>query len=103
MCNLNKKNDGRRIDPCMKEKLIEIERIGRMMNRRIARRHKLKIVACCCGHGKYPETVIVQNAELQKDLRSGVYIPRKVKFYKKDKQGYYFIPEVIEYKEKVGR
>ena len=30
------------------------------------------------------------------DLISEVDIPRKKKFYKKDKQGYYYIPEVIE-------
>ncbi|KKL89042.1 hypothetical protein LCGC14_1918600, partial [marine sediment metagenome] len=30
------------------------------------------------------------------EIVSGIPILRKRKFYKKDKQGYYFIPEVIE-------
>jgi len=29
------------------------------------------------------------------ELFSGKIIPRKIKFYKKDKQGYYYIPETI--------
>lgn len=52
-------------------------------------------VASCCGHGKYQMTVII-------DLKDGgmielftdTFIPRKRNFYKKDKQGFYFIPEV---------
>jgi len=59
-------------------------------------------VACCCGHDKYPMTVIV------KEMRTGIpkywelfsdtHIPRNRKFYKKDKQGYYYIPEINEVK-----
>ena len=52
------------------------------------------ILACCCGHGKYPMTIIVTNGIDFMDLVSGKNIPRKKRFYKKDKQGYYYIPEV---------
>lgn len=57
----------------------------------------LSIVGCCCGHKKYPMTIIVRDSFSGKvfDLVSGVTIPRKKKFYKRDKQGYYYIPETL--------
>jgi hypothetical protein len=51
-------------------------------------------VACCCGHGKYPMSVVVECVDGFFELFSNIDIPRKRKFYKKDKEGYYFIPEV---------
>ena len=64
---------------------------------------KLNLItrACCCGHGKYPKTVIVEKTDVNGEvtnyeLISGKVIPRKRNFYKKDKQGYYYIPEVKE-------
>lgn len=57
-----------------------------------------RTVASCCGHGKYPLTIVVIGKRKQHyDLVSGVHINRKSRFYKKDKQGYYYIPEVIKY------
>ena len=53
------------------------------------------ILACCCGHKKYPMTIIVMFDGMVFDLVSGAEIQRKKKFYKKDKQGYYYIPEAI--------
>ena len=85
MCKLNKKNDGRRIDPCMKEFI---------RNLNLCLSETTQIVSCCCGHGKYPMTIIVKNYRLIYDLVSDKIILRKKKFYKKDKQGYYYIPEV---------
>jgi hypothetical protein len=99
MCKFNPKNDSRRIDSCMKE-LIKWLNI------------KHKTISCCCGHGKYNPSVIVK--EYRKingkreivffDIFSGKIIIIKKnpldkdhkRFYKKDKQGYYYIPEVIE-------
>ena len=80
MCKLNKKSGLTRIDPCMK--------------------NIIKIIsgtfACCCGHGKYPMTIILKNINGEfYEVFSGKTIPRKKRFYKKDKQGYYYIPEVI--------
>jgi len=90
MCKFNPKNDGRRIDPCMKIFLRVIESV--------IDKKKYKIVASCCGHKKYPMTIIVRikNKEgfYYVELIRGILIPRKKKFYKKDKQGYYYIPEV---------
>ncbi|GAG87699.1 unnamed protein product, partial [marine sediment metagenome] len=56
-----------------------------------------------CGHGKYPMTIIIQNTKLKEcrwDLVSGKMIPRKKKFYRKDSEGYYYVPEVLEYKNR---
>lgn len=90
MCKFDQKNDSRRIDPCMR-KFVE--------NLKLSLKSDIKILACCCGHCEYPMTIIVGLGEkLRWDLVSGKYIARKKKFYKKDKQGYYFIPEVEEQK-----
>jgi len=55
-----------------------------------------KPLACCCGHGKYPITIIVKCNLGIFELVSGKSIPRKKRFYVRDKQGYYYIPEVHE-------
>lgn len=70
-----------RIDECMRTLITNLNVKG------------IKTVACCCGHGKYPMTIIVEG---HYDLVSGKFIPRKRKFYKRDKEGFYYIPEVIE-------
>ena len=55
--------------------------------------------ASCCGHGKYPMTIVIwDGADGYFEIISGTKIPRKKKFYKKDKQGYYYIPEVKKWK-----
>jgi hypothetical protein len=56
-------------------------------------------LACCCGHGKYPPTLILKNLTLKHeqpfDVFTYVHMDRKKRFYKRDKEGYYYIPEVI--------
>ena len=55
----------------------------------------VKTLASCCGHGKYPKTVVCQaDGMLPVELFSGEIINRKRKFYKRDKEGFYYIPEV---------
>lgn len=73
------------------------------LNRLIAANYlkHLSVVACCCGHGKYPMTVVMKNNSLKGklicfDLISGKDIPRKRRFYRRDKRGYYFIPEALK-------
>jgi len=99
MCKFNPKNDSRRIDPCIKEFI-------KWLN------NKHKTILSCCGHGKYPMSVIVkeytkikgQRAIVFREIISGKIIRTKddplksdpKKFYKKDKQGVYYIPEIIE-------
>lgn len=53
-------------------------------------------VASCCGHNKYPMTIIAKFDDVYKDMISNKLIPRKKRFYKKDKEGYYYIPEVLK-------
>ena len=86
MCKLSK-NGKWRIDPCMKN-LVDYLKDGHYSTR-----------ASCCGHGKYPITCIVEFRQngipVFKELFSDKIIPRTKRFYKKDKQGYYYIPETI--------
>lgn len=88
MCKLNKKNRGRRIDPCMVN-------ITRWIN--IFSTPYIKIIGSCCGHGKYPPSIIVIDSKIKLpyEIFSDKNILRK-KFYKYDKQGYPYIPEVLE-------
>ena len=86
MCKWNKWGDTR-IDPCMK---IHIHNLN------MIKKEYFKIRACCCGHGKYPMTIVVENDGVIWDLVSGKSIFRKKKFYKRDKQGVYYIPEVTK-------
>jgi len=57
-------------------------------------------VGSCCGHNKYPITVVVKYRKNgianYFELFSNTNIPRSRSFYKKDSEGYYFIPEVVE-------
>ena len=92
MCKLNKSNKGTRIDPCMRSFINNLKIV--LTNT------KTKVMACCCGHGKYPMTIVVEHTNnfIEKgkfDLVSGKYIHTSRKFYKKDKQGYYYISETL--------
>ncbi len=87
MCNHDLKNDSRFIDPCMRK---FIENLNHLFL------DEMEIVACCCGHRKYPMTIVIKTRDYNYDLVSGKTIPRKKKFYKKDKKGYYYIPETLE-------
>jgi len=78
-----------RIDKCMKDCIHTLEVMSSESH--------IKTVACCCGHGKYPMTIVVKNKSgWCWDLISGIDIPRKRNFYKRDSEGYYYIPEVVE-------
>lgn len=93
MCKWSKYGDTR-IDPCMKKV------IGNLNN--FLFNTGYKTLACCCGHGKYPMSIIVDiglNRVVPVEIFSGLHIPRKKKFYKRDKQGHYYIPEVINYEK----
>ena len=56
-------------------------------------------VASCCGHGRYSITVVIKyqragEKRVFEELFTETRIPRSRRFYKKDKHGYYYIPEV---------
>jgi len=94
MCKLDKKSGDTRIDPCMKNL---IKNLNNLLD------SQFKTVACCCGHGKYPMSIVIVAKKLNIPLEvvSGKNIPRKKKFYKKDKQGYYYIPECVNPRQEV--
>lgn len=83
MCNAH---NPRKIDKCMK-KLLPYLAID-------------YITSCCCGHGKYPMTIVAwdDGEETYYEVLSQINIPRKKRFYTKDKQGYYYIKEVCDEK-----
>lgn len=59
-------------------------------------------IASCCGHGRYPLTILIRTNDTGEgyDIVSGTYIvKRKNKFYKKDGDGYYYIPEISKPKK----
>lgn len=81
-------------------------KVDRCMKYLIEALQDLNVVGCCCGHGKYPTTIVVidkkRNNEAY-DLISNKtlwcknkYEYRKTRFYLKDKEGYYYIPETLE-------
>lgn len=62
----------------------------------ILNNHGIKTLGCCCGHGKYKMTVVYESPNGKRwELFTGKEIPRKKRFYLKDKEGYYFIPECV--------
>lgn len=80
MCKIHNPS---RIDRCMKNLVFRMKSYG------------IKTLACCCGHKKYPMTIIVKDCVGIYDIVSDIALTRKKRFYVKDKQGYYYIPEVI--------
>ena len=74
-----------KIDECMKEEIKQLNKEGMIT------------LSCCCGHGKYPKTIIAIHPlnNMPYEIHTKKYLPRKKKFYKKDKDGYYFIPETV--------
>ena len=85
MCKLSPRGLWR-IDPCMRDLIKSLKKAG------------ARTLSCCCGHGKYPMTVIVDigfSKTLPLEIFSGLQIERKKRFYKKDSQGFYFIPETL--------
>lgn len=82
MCKWYPSNENR-IDPCMREIVSNLQRAGP------------NTLASCCGHGKNHKTVIVRTVDGRNvDYYSGVVVPRKKRFYVRDQQGMFFIPEV---------
>jgi hypothetical protein len=53
-----------------------------------------KTLSSCCGHQKYPQTIVIEKDGKAVEFFSGVTIPRKKRFYRRDSEGRFFIPEV---------
>lgn len=75
-----------RVDSCMRPLIMSLTN------------HGYNTVACCCGHGIYPMTIICQVDKQKRfyDLISGIDVPRTRNFYRLDSKGYYYIPEVVD-------
>jgi hypothetical protein len=77
------KSGNTRIDPCMRGWV------------NFAKDGGLEVLACCCGHGKYSRTIVIDYEGHVEELFSKVIIPRKKRFYKRDSEGHFYIPEMI--------
>ena len=56
----------------------------------------IQTVGCCCGHNEYKPSIMIKKGKKVFDLFSGEVVLRKRRYYKTDKQGYYYIPEVVD-------
>ncbi len=86
----------RNIDPCLEKELKELKNTIPRFN------EKFKTIMSCCGHLKYSKTLILQNrgSKCIFEWFSGIRLSgtkrgdSREPFYKRDPQGYYYIPEV---------
>lgn len=55
-----------------------------------------RTVGCCCGHGKYPSTIVVMDIWTGGlfEYFTGMLIPRKRNLYYKDREGIFHLPEM---------
>jgi len=83
-----------RIDTCLRKIVDEINN-----------GEKFHTVASCCGHGKYPATIVIR------DINGYIYEyysrqlldkAKKHRYYRKDKQGYYYISQIMKEIDKNG-
>ena len=89
------KGAARNIDPCMMDEIDIVRQFPRF-------EIKFKIRMSCCGHGKYPRSLVVQNkgSGFVFEWYSGTSLTRskrrdsRAPYYKRDKEGYYYLPEV---------
>jgi hypothetical protein len=77
-----------RVDGCIREMVYLLNIRG------------IQTIGSCCGHNRYPLSIVYRTShngiETFYELISGVEIPRKKRFYFKDKDGFFYIPEALE-------
>lgn len=86
----------REIDSCL------LEELETLRNTFPGFKEKFRMIMSCCGHRKYPKTLIVQNnfSKCYFEWFSGVILSgdersdNREPFYKRDSVGYYFIPSI---------
>lgn len=72
-----------RVDPCIRHFI------------RVMRDMGFNTQGACCGHGRYPLTIICKTIDGRYfELISDINIPRTRNFYRLDKNGFYYIPEL---------
>ena len=77
-----------RIDDCLVELVKEINSDP-----------NYRTLACCCGHGKYPTSIVVRdNKDHIFEYYTKIWLGKRKRnrYYRKDSEGFYFIPEVIK-------
>ena len=90
-----KKRNGRRVD--VGDRIVRVDSCMANVVALINTVSGFRTLACCCGHGRYDQSIIVRDRRgTVFDLVSNQIIRRKRKFYKLDGKGYYYIPEVVE-------
>lgn len=87
-----KLDDGKqfRVDGCIRKLIYELN-----VN------NNIQTVGSCCGHQRYPLSIVCRTShngvQTFYELISGVEIPRTRNFYVTDKDGFYYIPEALEF------
>lgn len=89
------------VDPCLVDEINELKTTE--WNK------KFMSIMSCCGHGKYSKSLIVKNRASSAifEWYSGIALIKKKRsgksgrkgFYKRDDEGHYYIPEVVNHKE----
>jgi len=74
------------MDPCMRIFVDNLQSMG------------IDTQASCCGHGRYRMSVVVKSLGSNYELISGKHISRTRRFYKRDEEGIYYIPETTSKK-----
>ena len=97
MCEkITGKYPNHQIDECIRDEIAYI----------IIKTSNIIPIMSCCGHGKYHKSFVVKVKETNEycDFYSGIILhglnkrrDSRKPFYKRDKQGYYFIPELEAY------
>ena len=93
MCE-KKPGCAREVDPCLVDEINDLKTMR--WNK------KFQSIMCCCGHSKYPKTLIVKNraSGFVFEWFTGIALTgtkrsdSRAPYYKKDKEGHYYIPEV---------
>lgn len=91
MCKFVNNAKHSRIDKCMVQEINDF-------NKKL-RKKGVKTISSCCGHGKYPKTIVLKDREgYVWEHFSGVtlsaYGENRSYFYAEDSHGCYYIPEI---------
>lgn len=85
MCDKLRYNNPR-IDNCLKKM---VERLNKLSN--------FKTLASCCGHDVYNATIVMKDKKgdvFELFSRRKLEVKKRNRYYKKDINGFYYIPEI---------
>jgi len=85
---LKQGNCNPRIDKCLQKTIDRINKYS-----------PFKTLASCCGHGVYNPTIIIKAKDrkiYEFFTKKPIEIKKRNRYYKKDKKGYYYIPEIAK-------